>query len=66
MMKTSSIAFAWKISLGTVLRHVKVQSTQVMDFFQAKKVGSFLVAACFFVIFWLLNKGVRYSVDCSF
>ena len=46
MMKTSSIAFAWKISLGTVLRHVKVHSTQVMDFFQAKKVASFLVVNC--------------------
>ena len=28
--------------------------------------GSFLVAACFFVNLWLLNKGVGYSVDCSF
>ena len=55
-MKTSSIAFAWKISLGTVLRHVKVQSTQVMDFFQAKKVGSFLVAACFFCKFMVVEQ----------
>ena len=57
MMKTSSIAFAWKMSLGTVLRHVKVQSTQVMEcFFSGKKVDIFLVAACLLSL-CLLTKG---------
>ena len=49
MMNTSSIAFAWKMSLGTVLCHVKIQSMQVMEcFYLAKKVGSFFNCCMFF------------------
>ena len=59
MMKTSSIAFAWKISLGTVLRHVKVQSTQVMEcFFSGKKVGYFF-SCCMFVVIMFVDQGVK-------